>query len=240
MKLEGKVAIITGAGSGMGSEEAKMFAAEGAKVVITDINADACRKVAGEIGEAAIAIEHDVAEEEGWSKVVAATLDKFGKIDVLVNNAGLTKADSFDNTDAAFLRRMLDVNIVGSFLGMKATRSAMRDNGGGVVINIASGLAFTSLPGYFAYGISKWGVRGMTRLGAKELSPDNIRVVTVTPGAIETPSLVSSVRENAAALIPIGRVGGADEFARVVVFIASDDASYISGAEIMVDGAMIC
>src|SRR3546814_10085529 len=104
----------------------------------------------------------------------------------------------------------------------------------------SSDLAFTSLPGYFAYGISKWGVRGMTRLGAKDLSPDNIRVVTVTPGAIETPSLVPSVRENAAALIPIGRVGGADEFARVVVFIASDDASYVSGAEIMVDGAMIC
>lgn len=240
MKLEGKVAIITGAGSGMGAEEAKLFAAEGAKVVITDINGDACKAVADEIGDAAIAIEHDVADEAGWAQVVAKTIDTFGKIDVLVNNAGLTKADTFDNTDAAFMRRMLDVNIVGSFLGMKATREAMRDNGGGVVINIASGLAFTSLPGYFAYGISKWGVRGMTRLGAKELSPDNIRVVTVTPGAIETPSLVPAVRENAKDLIPIGRVGGADEFARVVVYIASDDASYISGAEIMVDGAMIC
>jgi 3alpha(or 20beta)-hydroxysteroid dehydrogenase len=116
----------------------------------------------------------------------------------------------------------------------------MRANGGGVVINIASGLAFTSLPGYFAYGISKWGVRGMTRLGAKELAPDNIRVVTVTPGAIETPSLVPAVRENAKTMIPLGRVGGSDEFARVVVFVASDDASYLAGAEIMVDGAMIC
>lgn len=240
MKLEGKVAIITGAGSGMGAEEAKLFAAEGAKVVITDINGDACKAVADEIGDAAIAVEHDVADEAGWADVVARTLEAFGKVDILVNNAGLTKSDSFDNTDAAFLRRMLDVNIVGSFLGMKATRDVMRDNGGGVVINIASGLAFTSLPGYFAYGISKWGVRGMTRLGAKELSPDNIRVVTVTPGAIETPSLVDAVRQNAKDMIPLGRVGGADEFARVVVYIASDDASYISGAEIMVDGAMIC
>src|SRR3546814_18819209 len=103
---------------------------------------------------------------------------------------------------------------------MKATRDAMRDNGGGVVINIASGLAFTSLPGYFAYGISKWGVRGMTRLGAKELSPDNIRVVTVTPGAIETPSLVPSVRENAAALIPIGReIGSASCRDRVCQYV---------------------
>jgi len=240
MKLEGKVAIITGAGSGMGAEEAKMFAAEGARVVITDINGDACRQIAAEIGANAIAIEHDVADEAGWATVVSTVLETFGKIDILVNNAGLTRADTFDNTDAAFLRRMLDVNIVGSFLGMKAVRGPMRDNGGGVIINIASGLAFTSLPGYFAYGISKWGVRGMTRLGSKELAPDNIRVVTVTPGAIETPSLVPAVRENAKSLIPIGRVGGADEFARVVVFIASDDASYVAGAEIMVDGAMIC
>ena len=240
MKLAGKVAIITGAGSGMGAEEARMFAAEGARVVITDINGDACRKTAAEIGSGAIAIEHDVADEAGWAAVVATVLETFGKVDILVNNAGLTKSDSFDNTDAAFMRRMLDVNIVGSFLGMKAVRGPMRDNGGGVIINIASGLAFTSLPGYFAYGISKWGVRGMTRLGAKELSPDNIRVVTVTPGAIETPSLVPAVRENAKTMIPIGRVGGSDEFARVVVFIASDDASYVSGAEIMVDGAMIC
>lgn len=240
MKLAGKVAIITGAGSGMGADEARMFAAEGAKVVITDIAGEACRKVAEEIGANAIAIEHDVADEAGWSHVVATALEKFGKIDVLVNNAGLTKSDTFDNTDAAFMRRMLDVNIVGSFLGMKAVRGPMKENGGGAIINIASGLAFTSLPGYFAYGVSKWGVRGMTRLGAKELAPDNIRVVTLTPGAIETPSLVPAVRENAAALIPMGRVGGADEFARVVVFIASDDASYVSGAEFLIDGAMIC
>jgi len=240
MKLNGKVAIITGAGSGMGAEEAKLFAAEGAKVVITDIVGEACRRIAAEIGDNAIAVEHDVTDEAGWRRVVETTLARFGKIDVLVNNAGLTRADTFDNTDAAFLRRMLDVNIVGGFLGMKATRQAMKANGGGVVINIASGLAFTSLPGYFAYGISKWGVRWMTRLGAKELAPDNIRVVTVTPGAVETPSLVPAVRENAKALIPLGRVGGADEFARVVVFVASDDASYLAGAEIMVDGAMIC
>ena len=240
MKLQGKVAIITGAGSGMGAEEAKLFAAEGAKVIVTDINTEACEKVAKEIGGAAIAVGQDVADEASWQKVTDAALKAFGKIDILVNNAGLTKSDTFDNTDAAFMRRMLDVNIVGSFLGMKAVRGPMQQNGGGVIINIASGLAFTSLPGYFAYGISKWGVRGMTRLGAKELAPDNIRVVTVTPGAIETPSLVPSVRENAKALIPLGRVGGSDEFARVVVFVASDDASYLAGTEIMVDGAMIC
>src|SRR3546814_18650685 len=145
MKLEGKVAIITGAGSGMGAEEAKMFAAEGARVVITDINAEACRKVADEIGEAAIAIEHDVANEEGWGVVVATTLEKFGKIDILVNNDGLTKADTFDHPDAVVMRRMLDVNLVGSFLGMTSTRDAMRTHGRGVEVNLASGLASPSI-----------------------------------------------------------------------------------------------
>jgi 3alpha(or 20beta)-hydroxysteroid dehydrogenase len=240
MRLEGKVAIITGAGSGMGTAEAVMFAAEGAKVVITDINADSCHRVAAQIGKAALPMQHDVADEDGWTKVVSAALERFGKIDILVNNAGMTRAESLQNTDTAFMRRMLEVNIVGSYLGMRATMEAMHKNGGGVVINIASGLAFTSLPGYFAYGVSKWGVRGMTRLAAKDLAAYNIRVVTVTPGAIDTPSLVPMVRENAKTLIPLGRAGGVDEFARVVVFAASDDASYMSGAELMVDGAMIC
>jgi 3alpha(or 20beta)-hydroxysteroid dehydrogenase len=240
MRLEGKVAIITGSGSGMGAAEAVMFAAEGAKVVITDINADSCRRVAAQIGEAALPMQHDVADEDGWTKVVSAAVERFGKIDILVNNAGMTRAESLQNTDTTFMRRMLEVNIIGSYLGMRATMEAMRKNGGGVVINIASGLAFTSLPGYFAYGVSKWGVRGMTRLAAKDLAAYNIRVVTVTPGAIDTPALVPTVRENAKTLIPLGRPGGVDEFARVVVFAASDDASYVSGAELMVDGAMIC
>ncbi len=240
MKLEGKVAIVTGAGSGMGAEEARMMAAEGAKVVVTDINVESARKVAQDIGDSAIYLEQDVADEAGWTRVVEATLAQFGKIDILVNNAGMTRSEKLQDTDAAFMRRMLDVNVVGSFLGMRATMEPMRRNGGGVVINIASGLAFTSLPGYFAYGASKWAVRGMTRLASKDLAEYNIRVVTVTPGAIDTPALVPAVRENAKTMIPLGRAGGVDEFARVVVFIASDDASYISGAEIMVDGAMIC
>jgi 3alpha(or 20beta)-hydroxysteroid dehydrogenase len=240
MKLEGKVAIVTGAGSGMGAAEARMLAMEGAKVVVTDIDAGSCRRVAEQIGAAALAIQHDVADEEGWTQVVNAAIERFGKIDILVNNAGMTRAEKFQDTDTAFMRRMLEVNIIGSYLGMRATMEPMRKNGGGVVINIASGLAFTSLPGYFAYGVSKWGVRGMTRLAAKDLAEYNIRVVTVTPGAIDTPALVPAVRENAKTLIPLGRAGGVDEFARVVVFVASDDASYVSGAELMVDGAMIC
>lgn len=240
MKLAGKVAIVTGAGSGMGAEEARMIAAEGGRVVVTDINAVAGQAVADEIGDAALFVEHDVADEAGWARVVEAALARFGRVDILVNNAGMTTARSLQETDVAFMRRMLDVNVVGSFLGMQATMEPMRRAGGGVVINISSGLAFTSLPGYFAYGVSKWAVRGMTRLGAKDLAQYNIRVVTLTPGAIDTPALVPAVRENAGTMIPLGRAGGVDEFARVVIFMVSDAASYVSGTELLVDGAMIC
>jgi 3alpha(or 20beta)-hydroxysteroid dehydrogenase len=227
----------------MGAATARLFASEGAKVVVADVLETEGQAVADSIksnrGEARFQ-RLDVASETDWDATVAATLAAYGKIDILVNNAGMTRAEKIQDTDAAFMRRMLEVNIMGSYLGMRATMEPMRDNGGGVVINIASGLAFTSLPGFFAYGVSKWAVRGMTRLGAKDLAEYNIRVVTVTPGAIDTPALLPSVRENAKSMIPLGRAGGVDEFARVVVFIASDAASYVSGAELMVDGAMLC
>jgi 3alpha(or 20beta)-hydroxysteroid dehydrogenase len=134
----------------------------------------------------------------------------------------------------------MEINFMGSFFGIRAVIASMREAGGGSIVNISSGLATTSLAGYFPVGVSKWAVRGMTRLAAKDLAPFNIRVNTILPGAIDTPSLVQSVRENAATLMPLGRVGSAEECARVVIFLASDEASYMSGAEVMVDGAMLC
>lgn len=243
MRLDGKVAIITGAGSGMGAEEARLFAAEGARLVLTDVNESAVKSVARDLGADAVALVHDASDEAGWTAVVEEAVRRFGGLDILVNNAAVAgegSARTLADTDSAFLAKVLDVNVKGVIYGMRAVTGAMKQRGGGAIVNIASGLAFTSLPGYFAYGVSKWAVRGATRLGAKELSPHNIRVVTVTPGAIDTPSLVPSVRENARTFIPLGRAGGADEFARVVLFAVSDDASYVSGAEIMVDGALIC
>jgi 3alpha(or 20beta)-hydroxysteroid dehydrogenase len=128
---------------------------------------------------------------------------------------------------------------MGTYLGMRAVIEPMRRAGGGAIVNIASGLAFTSLPGFFPYGASKWAVRGMTRLAARDLAEFRIRVVTVTPGAIETPMLEPSVRANQATMMPLGRVGTCEEFARVVLFVVSDSAAYVSGAEIMVDGALL-
>jgi 3alpha(or 20beta)-hydroxysteroid dehydrogenase len=238
--LNGKVAIVTGAGSGMGASEALMLAAEGAKVVVTDIDASRGRDIAERIGPSAICIEHDVADEAGWSAVVAAALRHFGAVNILVNNAGVPGNKKIQDTDPAFMRRVIDVNLMGTYLGMRAVIEPMKKAGGGAIVNIASGLAFTSLPGFFPYGASKWAVRGMTRLAAKDLAEFKIRVINVTPGAIETPMLEPSVRANQATLMPLGRVGTCEEFARVVVFAVSDSAAYVSGAEIMVDGAMLC
>jgi 3alpha(or 20beta)-hydroxysteroid dehydrogenase len=240
MLLNGKVAIVTGAGSGMGASEALMLAAEGAKVVVTDIDRTNGRKIAEQIGPSAIFVEHDVADEAGWRRVVDAAVQRFGTVNILVNNAGVPGNKKIQDTDPAFMRRVIDVNLMGTYLGMRAVIEPMKKAGGGAIVNIASGLAFTSLPGFFPYGASKWAVRGMTRLAAKDLAEFKIRVVNVTPGAIETPMLEPSVRANQATMMPLGRVGSCEEFARVVVFAVSDAAAYVSGAEIMVDGALLC
>jgi 3alpha(or 20beta)-hydroxysteroid dehydrogenase len=237
--LSGKVAIVTGAGSGMGAAEAVMLAGEGAKVVATDISEENGRKIVQQIGASAIFVKHDVANEAGWRTVVDAATRQFGGVNILVNNAGVPGNKKIQDTDPAFMRRVIDVNLMGTYLGMRAVIEPMRKAGGGAIVNIASGLAFTSLPGFFPYGASKWAVRGMTRLAARDLAEFRIRVVTVTPGAIDTPMLEPSVRANQATMMPLGRVGTCEEFARVVLFAVSDSAAYVSGAEIMVDGALL-
>lgn len=239
MRLQDKVAIITGAGSGMGAAEAELFASEGARVVITDINEANVRGVAERLGGDVVALHHDVGDEAGWKVVVETTMARFGRVDILLNNAGVPGNTKLQDTETAEMERILRINLMGPFFGMRAVTAPMRAAGGGVIINIASGLAFTSLPGYFPYGVSKWGVRGMTRLGARDLAEYGIRVNTLVPGAIETPILVDSVRQNQKSIVPIGRVGEAREFAEVALFVASNAASYVSGAEIMVDGALL-
>jgi 3alpha(or 20beta)-hydroxysteroid dehydrogenase len=234
-----KVAIVTGAASGMGEMEARLIAAEGGQVVLTDING-AGEAVARDIGDAAAFITHDVADEAGWSRVVELARDRFGPPTVLINNGGVGGYGGIHEIETDYMRRIMEINFMGSFFGIRAVVPSMREAGGGAIVNISSGLATTSLAGYFPVGTSKWAVRGMTRLAAKDLAGFNIRVNTVFPGAIDTPSLVQSVRDNAKTLMPMGRVGSSEECARVVVFLASEEASYMSGAEVMVDGAMLC
>jgi 3alpha(or 20beta)-hydroxysteroid dehydrogenase len=239
-RFTNKVAIVSGAASGMGEVEAQLLVAEGAKVVMTDINAEKGQEAARRIGANAAFMHHDVADEAGWARVVELARSRFGPPTVLINNGGVGGYGGIHEVESDYMRRIMDINFMGTFFGTRAVVPSMREAGGGAVVNISSGLATTSLAGYFPVGVSKWAVRGMTRLAAKDLAQFNIRVNTVFPGAIDTPSLVQSVRDNAAKLMPFGRVGSAEECARVVIFLASDEASYMSGAEVMVDGALLC
>ncbi|WP_176594239.1 SDR family NAD(P)-dependent oxidoreductase [Sphingobium sp. EM0848] len=241
-RLANKVAIITGAGSGQGAAEARLFAAEGARVAVTDVNEEAARAVAQEIGEAAIAVRLDVTNETDWRKAVDATIAAFGKVDVLVNNAGVYKPRPIQQTDRALLDLHYNVNVVGTFLGMQAVREVMRDGGGGAIVNIASGAGTKGFPGMIAYSGSKFMVRGISRCAAIDLAPDKIRVNLVLPGIIDTPMLAENPPEILAAfptLPPAQRLGTVDEIAEAVLFLASDAASYVMGAELSVCGGLM-
>jgi 3alpha(or 20beta)-hydroxysteroid dehydrogenase len=240
-RLKDKIAIVTGAGSGQGAAEARLFAAEGAQVVLTDLNAEGGEVVAGEIGAKALFIPHDISDEDGWRKVVGTVLDRFGRIDVLVNNAGVYRQKTFQETDRALLDFHYNVNVLGTFLGMQAVYPPMRDQGGGAIINVSSGAALRGYPGLFAYASSKWMVRGLSKCAAVDLAESNIRVNTILPGLIDTPMLAGNTSEYIEYLnniIPAKRLGTADEVAHAALYLASDDARYVMGAEITVCGAV--
>lgn len=232
----GKVVIVTGAASGQGAAEAKLFAAEGAKVVVADIN-DTGRDVAAGLG--ALFVRHDVSEKTSWAELISSTLDRYGRLDVLVNNAAVYKPATFLNTDDELWDLHYRVNQRGVFLGMRAAVDAMLRTGGGSIVNIVSISAMSSYPGQFAYGTSKWALRGLTTLAATELAPLGIRVNGVYPGMIDTPMTRQNTPEHnktMAEMIPMRRFGTPEEVARLVVFLASDDASYIAGAEVKIGG----
>lgn len=248
-RLDGKVAIITGAASGQGAEEARLFAAEGARVVATDIQFDQLQELVDSINFSsgtAVAVKHDVANEDDWKAVVAAALESFGKVDVLVNNAGIGGADGFapiDQVDLAAWNRFMTINATSQFLGIRSVIDEMRKVGGGSIINISSIAGLVGGAAGVHYTASKGAIRLMAKDAAVELGPDNIRVNSVHPGFIDTPmvSVVTedeAATENALGLIPLGRIAQPKEVASVVAFLASDDASYVTGAEIVVDGGI--
>ena len=238
-RLDGRVAIITGAGSGQGAAEARLFAREGARVVVTDLDEAAAGNVANEIGESAFAIRHDVSDEKSWSAVVAETLRRSDRIDILVNSAGIYAQGRFQDTDAAMLDRFYRINVLGTFLGMRSVGDAMLRQGGGAIVNVSSGAALITFKNTFAYSASKWMVRGMSKCAAVDLASEGIRVNTIFPGAIDTPMLAVNppeYLETLKSMIPAGRLGTAEDIAEVALFLASDAASYLYGAEISVCG----
>jgi len=240
-RLAGKVAIISGAAQGMGAATARLFAAEGAKVVLGDILEEKGRAVAAEIGESAHFEKLDVRLEEDWQRVVAAATGRFGKLDVLVNNAAITHFGAVDEIRKEDAERVLDINVIGTLMGVKHAIPALKANGRGVIINISSVDGLRGCNGLIAYTASKWAVRGMSKSLAYELGPSGIRVVSIHPGGVNTEmgnptGEVGDSLNSRYTTVPLQRIGEPEEIARASLFVASDEASYISGAEIAVDG----
>jgi 3alpha(or 20beta)-hydroxysteroid dehydrogenase len=241
-RLDGKVALITGGARGQGAQEAELFANEGAAIVVCDVLDDEGKQVAAAIGDRATYHHHDVTKETEWTSVVAAVLDEHGQLDILVNNAGVVQISPLVATTEEDYRRVIDINQVGVFLGMKAVVPHMVERQSGSIINISSVAGLMGSPGMIAYGASKWAVRGMTKAVALEVAPFGVRVNSIHPGIIETPMLeefekwgiMSAVMER----VPIGRKADAVEVARLALYLASDESAYSTGSEFVVDGGM--
>jgi NAD(P)-dependent dehydrogenase (short-subunit alcohol dehydrogenase family) len=245
MRLQGKVAIVTGGASGMGRSEATIFAREGARVMVADILDNEGEAVAKSIGDAARFRKLDVTSERDWEALIAATEREFGKLDILVNNAGISGTYQPDLTSTEAWDRVMDINAKGVFLGMKHAHPAMQRAGGGAIVNISSISGFAGQLGlHMAYNASKGAVRIMTKSAAVQWARDNIRVNSVHPGML--PPMRTSVgsanpewRARSIAAVPMRREGRVEEVAHAVLFLASDEASYITGTELVVDGGFL-
>ncbi|MCH4825325.1 glucose 1-dehydrogenase [Planococcus halocryophilus] len=239
-RLQDKVAIITGAAQGMGAAHAKKFIDEGAKVVITDLNEEKGQALAKELGDNAVFIKQNVTSTEDWEKVVAETEKVFGQVDVLVNNAGITMAKSILKMTEEEYRRIVDINQVSVFLGMKTVVPAMQKAGGGSIVNISSMNGIVG--GAVGYTDTKFAVRGMTKAAALECANYGIRVNSVHPGVIATPMVVQEDTKAAVEAfsksIPMKRLAESEEVSNMVLFLASDDASYSTGSEFIIDGGL--
>jgi NAD(P)-dependent dehydrogenase (short-subunit alcohol dehydrogenase family) len=247
MRLQNKVALITGAASGMGEASAKLFAREGAKVVVADLLEKEGQAVVSAIGSAkgeAVFVRLDVTDEAQWQKALQSTLQRYGRLDVLVNNAGISGAVP-DRMEVAYFDKLMAVNARGTFLGMKYAVEQMKKQGGGSIVNLSSISGFVGQQFiHMGYNGAKAAIRMMTKSAAVQYGPDRIRVNSVHPGIM--PPMRTSVtasdpklREQLIASIPLRRAGGVDEAAYAILFLASDEASYITGTELVVDGGFL-
>jgi NAD(P)-dependent dehydrogenase (short-subunit alcohol dehydrogenase family) len=246
MRLDGKVALITGGGSGMGKVASELFAAEGASVVLTDVSDGSGKATADAIGERAVYVHADVSNEADAEAMVDATVERFGRLDVLYNNAGIMPLDdgSITDADSSIWDAVLAVNVKGVAFGCKYGIPAMIATGGGSVINVASFVAWLgAATSQTAYTASKGAVLAMTREIAVEYARKGIRCNALCPGPIETPLLLGLLSDDAKKQrrfvhIPMGRLGHAEELAKAALFLASDDSSYMTGASLIVDGGI--
>ncbi|MFG2756982.1 SDR family NAD(P)-dependent oxidoreductase [Streptomyces wuyuanensis] len=242
-KLDGRVVIVTGAARGQGEQEARLFSAEGARVVLADVLDDRGEAVAKELG--GLYVHLDVGDEAGWAAAVGAAKDAFGRIDGLVNNAGILRFNELVSTPLEEFQQIVQVNQVGAFLGIKTVAPEIEAAGGGTIVNTASYTALTGMSFVGAYAATKHAILGLTRVAAIELASKGIRVNAVCPGAVDTPmsnpdgadpdALDGLYRQ----LVPLGRVGQPEEVARLALFLTSDDSSYITGQPFVIDGGWL-
>jgi 3alpha(or 20beta)-hydroxysteroid dehydrogenase len=242
-RLEGKVAIVTGGARGQGEEEARRFVREGASVLLGDVLHDEGEAVAASIGDAALYQPLDVTDEEQWQAALSAAETRFGPVSVLVNNAGILDWAPIEKQDVERFRKVLDVNVVGTLLGMKSVAASMDRAGGGSIVNVSSTSGLWGLPMLGAYVASKWAVRGLTKTAAMDLGPKGIRVNSIHPGGVDTPMVAGAGDQNEAPYtksLPVPRVGTVEDIANLVVYLASDESSFVTGAEIAIDGGATC
>ena len=250
-RMDGKVAIVTGAAQGNGLGIAELFAAEGAKVVLTDIKEEKGACAADRIsekGHVALFVEHDVTREDAWNRVIDRTLDVYGQLDVLVNNAGVSITATTGETDLEGWRWVHAVNLDGMFLGTKLAAVPMQERGGGSIVNISSMWASVGVPGYAAYCASKGGATNFTKAAALDYAPFNIRVNAIHPGFIATPMTWGELEElddpekglaELVAMHPIGRIGEPEDVAYGALYLASDESSFVTGSELVIDGGYL-
>jgi len=243
MRLENKVALVTGAGGGLGEAIARLFASEGAQLIISDINESAVKAVAADIG--AVGLAHDVSNEDDWASVVASAENEYGGLDILVNNAGIFEVKPLLETSTEDYMRIITINQLGCFLGMRSAIPLQKKRGGGAIVNISSTQGMLGLKGASGYVASKFAVRGMTKVAALEHGDDGIRVNSVHPGPMETQMAARMLdgdpdpgQPNPIDELPLKRVADPMEVARMVLFLASDESSYSTGSEFSADGGM--
>lgn len=244
-RLKNKVTIVTGGARGMGAATVRLFVAEGAKVMIADVLDAEGEQLAADLGANARFLHHDVTDEASWARLIENTESTFGPVDVLVNNAGILMFKTIAETTRAEFQRVLDVNLVGCFLGTRLVGAGMVARGRGSIVNISSVDGMKAANGLAAYNASKWAVRGFTKAAAMEFGHKGVRVNSVHPGGIDTamgnPYAEAKNEVNKRyGMVPLQRVGDPSEVAYTNLFLASDESSYLCGAEIAVDGGMLC